>query len=146
MIHHKGTVSRVDDDLLAALTAWAAEVRPNDRFEDVVFHVELTFGDVQRRFDRLPADTELPALTYVYAGTLSVEEAISTGFAGGLTRHQYELVVHSKDRRGMDAGAFELADVLVGNLREQGFRVTFQPEGRSRDEGEYTVGVFAEKE
>lgn len=174
MTYHKGSLSRTDDDLLAGVLAWAKAVDDDWRnaqqppvraksdeelLERYVFHVELTYADVSQRFGRLPPDTELPVVTYVYAGTVVTEEAISVGKVGGAYRHQYELVVHQSGRgddpgrrtqssaAGLhESGSFELADLLAGLLREQRFRVTFQPEGAARDASEHTVGVFAERE
>ena len=167
MMERKTSLARTDDDLMTALTNWTAMLEESrtgtlptgntltDAVARTVFHVELTFGDVRDRpvAADLPGSPDLPVVTYVYVGTFVAEEAVSRAGAGALERHQYELVVHAANRRTekpesdplYQYGVLELADLLSGVLREQGFRVTFQPEGRSRDDSEFTVGVFAER-
>ena len=162
-----GSLARLDDDLTEALTEWALMIeesrqpagwrRPTgadlkllvDRY---VFHVELTFGDVPRPNIADLGNPRPPVVTYVFAGTLVNEEAVSVAGVGGLNRQQYEIVVHAATRRAAAAadplheqGAIEQADLLAGLLRQKKFRVTFQPEGGSRDAGEHTVGIFAER-
>ena len=162
-----GSLARLDDDLMEALTEWALMLeesrqptgwqRPtgNDLEALVrryVFHVELTFGDVPRATRGDLGNPALPVVTYVFAGTLVTEEAVSRAGVGGLNRQQYELVVHAANRRTQsdndplhEHGVLEQADLLAGLLRQSKFRVTFQPEGGSRDDGEHTVGIFAER-
>ena len=122
-VARRGTLKRTDDDFRAALAKCATDNGIK------VLNVEIDETDV-----------DPPYCTYIYAGTSTLEEALSRGQT--YTRHEYDVVVHAASRDEM----IRLADCVAGYLHASGFYATFGPEALSGDGGSWAIGLTAERE